>query len=123
MATLTSKKIQRFGKCNFKLRKGHLDLRFLLDCKNKAVISKFIRFKLVSRHLKNSHLYKKCEIRLLEEEIKSKRKTINTLESATKRVNEELQRTLSILNFSYVSSLFLVANDKSILRYDNKQKR
>ena len=117
------KKIRRFEKCDFKLRKCHLDLRFLLDCKKNGVIPKFLRFKLANRHLKNSHVYKKCQIRLLEEEIKSKRKRINTLEKDTQRVKEELQRTLSVLDFSYICSLFLVANDKSILHHDNIQKR
>ena len=91
---------RRFEKCDFKLRKCHLDLRFLLDCKKNGVIPKFLRFKLANRHLKNSHVYKKCQIRLLEEEIKSKRKRINTLEKDTQRVKEELQRTLSVLDFS-----------------------
>ena len=100
-----------------------MNLRLLLDCKKNGVIPKFLRFKLANRHLKNSHVYKKCQIRLLEEEIKSKRKRINTLEKDTQRVKEELQRTLSVLDFSYICSLFLVANDKSILHHDNIQKR
>ena len=66
------KKIRRFEKCDFKLRKCHLDLRFLLDCKKNGVIPKFLRFKLANRHLNNSHVYRKCQLRLLEEEIKSK---------------------------------------------------
>ena len=45
------KKIQRFEKCDFKLWKCHLDLRFLLDCKKNGVIPKFLRFKLAKRHL------------------------------------------------------------------------
>ena len=60
---------------------------------------------------------------MLEEEIKSKRKRINTFEKDTQRVKEELQRTLSVLDFSYICFLFLVANDKSILHHDNIQKR
>ena len=116
------KKIRRFEKCDFILRKCYLDLRFLLDCKNNGVISKIIRFKLANGHLKNFHVYKKCQIRRLEEKIRSKRKKINTLEKDTERVKEELQRTLSVLGFSYVCSLFLVANDKSILHHDNRQK-
>ena len=68
-------------------------------------------------------MYKKCPIRLLEEEVKPKRKRINTLKKDTQRVKEELQRTLSVLDFSYVCSFFLVANDKSILHHDNIQKR
>ena len=82
-------------------------------------IPKFLLFKLANRHLKNSHVYKKCQIRLLEEEIKSKRKRINTVEKDTERVKEELQRLLSVLDFPYICSLFLVANNKSILHHDN----
>ena len=61
-------------------------------------------------------MYRKCQLRLLEGEIKSKRKRINALENDTQRVKEELQRTFSVLDFSYICSLFLVADDKSILQ-------
>ena len=47
----------------------------------------------------------------------------NILEKEAKRIKEELQGTVSCLDFSYICSLFLVANDKSILRHDNIQKR
>ena len=59
---------------------------------------------------------------MLEEEIRSKQKRINTLQKDTQRVTEELQRMLAVLDFSYICSLFLVANDKSILQHDNIQK-
>ena len=36
------KKIRMFKKYDFKLQKCHLDLRFLLDCKNDGVIPKFL---------------------------------------------------------------------------------
>ena len=90
-----------------------------VDYKKNGVITKFLRFKLANRHLNNSYVYRKCQIRLLEEEIKSRRKRINTLENDTQRVKKELQRTFSVLDFSYICSLFLFANDKSILHHDN----
>ena len=117
-----SLKIQRFEKCDFKLQKCHLDLRFLLDSKKNSGIPKFLRFKLANRDL-NSHVYRKCKIRLLEEQIQSKRKRVNTLENDTQRVKQELQRTCSASDFSYICSLFVVVNDKSILHYDNIHKR
>ena len=42
-----------------------------------------------------------------------------------KRVKEELQETLSALDFSYICSLFLVTNNNihNILHLDNIQKR
>ena len=84
------KKIWRLEKRHFKLRKCHLDLRFLLDCKKNGDIPKFICFKLVNRDLNNSHVYKKSKIRLVEEEIKSKRMRTDTLEKDTHRVNPRM---------------------------------
>ena len=104
------------------MRKCQLDLRFLLDCKKNGVILKFLHFKFANRHLRNFHVYKKWQIKLLEEEIKSKQNRINTLEKDAQRVKEELQGTLSISVLSYICYLFLVANDKSILHRDNIQK-
>ena len=63
-------------------------------------------------------MYRKCQLRLLEEEIKSEQKRTNTVENDTQRVKEELQRTFAVLDFSYICSLFLVTNDKSILHHD-----
>ena len=64
---------------------------------------------------------------MLEEEIRNRkrrnRKRINILEKNTQRIKEELQRTLFVLDFCYICSLFLVANDKSILHHDNIQKQ
>ena len=45
------------------------------------------------------------------------------MEKDTKRIKEELQGTLSCLDFSYICSLFLIANDKSNLHLDNIQKQ
>ena len=117
------RKICKFEKTDYKLRKSHLDLRFLLECKKNNLIPEFLQFKLANRHLHNSVVYKKCQIKLLEEEIRAKRKRVNILEKDTKRIKEELQETVSCLDFSYICSLFLVANDKSILHHDNIQKR
>ena len=45
------------------------------------------------------------------------------MEKDTERIREELQGTLSSLDSSYIFSLFLVANDESILTHGNIQKR
>ena len=54
--------------------------------------------------------------------MKSKPKSIDTLEKDIQVVKEELQRTLLILDISYICSLLLVANGKSMLHHDNIQK-
>ena len=97
------RKVRRFEKCDFKLRKSHLDLRFLLDCKKNGVIPNFLRVKLTNRHLKNILVYRKCRIRLQEEEMKSKQEKINTLENDAQKVMEELKGTLSVLDFSDIT--------------------
>ena len=58
-----------------------------------------------------------------EVEIKSKQKRINTLENDAQTVKEELLGTFSVLDVSYIYSLFLVANDRSVLHHDNVQKQ
>ena len=123
MAETFVRKIHKFERNDYKLRKGHLDLRFLLECKKSILFPKFLQFKLANRHLHDSVVYKKCQIKLWEEEIRAKRKRINILEKDAKRIKEVLQGTLSCLDFSYISSLFLVTNDKSILHHNNIQKR
>ena len=47
------RKIRKFEKNDYKLRKGHLDLRFLLECKKNNLIPKFLQFKLANRQLHN----------------------------------------------------------------------
>ena len=48
------RKIRKVEKGDYRLRKGHLDLSFLLECKKNNVIPKFLQFKLANRHLHNS---------------------------------------------------------------------
>ena len=44
------------------------------------------------------------------------------MEKDAQSVKEVPQGTLSVLDFSYIFSMFLVGNDKSILHHGNKQK-
>ena len=46
----------------------------------------------------------------------------NTLERDAQRVKEEWQETLSVLDYSYICSLFLIANDESNLDFGNIQR-
>ena len=98
------RKIRRFEKRDFKLRKSHLDQRFLLDFNENVVILSFLRFKLSNKHLKNSHVCKKCQIRLLEQEIKSKRKRINAFEINTQWQYTPYCQKQKLPNLSKISS-------------------
>ena len=99
---------------------GHLEL--LLGCKKNNLIPKFLQFKLAKRHLYNYFVHSKCQIELLEANIRAKRKRISILEKDTRRIRGELQGALSCLDFSYIYSLILVASNQSILHHDNTLK-
>ena len=58
----------------------------------------------------------------MEEKIRAKRKIVNISRKDTKTIKEELQGTFSFLDFSYICSLFLVANDEEVLHHDNIHK-
>ena len=45
------------------------------------------------------------------------------MENDAQTVKEELLGTFSVLDVSYIYSLFLVANDRSVLHHDNVQKQ
>ena len=51
------------------------------------------------------------------------KKGSNTLAKDAQKVKEVSEGTLSLLDFSYICSLLLVGNDKSILHHDNMQKQ
>lgn len=66
----TSANIFRYN--DYIYAQDHLDFRILLKCKKNNLTTKFLKFKLANRHLHNSLVYKKCRIKLLEEEIRAK---------------------------------------------------
>ena len=53
----------------------------------------------------------------------SKAEKNRVLEKDTKEIKQNFQGTFSCLDFSYICSLFLVANIKLILHNDNIQKQ
>ena len=55
----------------FQIAEMPLRSEVFVDYKKNGVIPKFLGFKLANRHLNNSYVYRKCQLRLLEEEIKS----------------------------------------------------
>ena len=60
----------RYGKDYIKKYEGLKNA--ISNSGNDGVIPKFFRFELVNRHLGNSHVYKKCQIRLLQKKKKKK---------------------------------------------------
>ena len=63
------KNLKKFEKYDFKYKKAILYLDFLLTCKEKNIIPKFLRFKVANRQFSNN--YNICLKRLLNQEIQT----------------------------------------------------
>ena len=69
----TLKLTRNFEKTDIKHKKALLDLQFLKICGDHYVIPKFLRFKVANANLRSSLTYKKCQKKLLREEIYNKK--------------------------------------------------
>ena len=64
------KRLRKFEKIDYCLRKAEIDLEFLVKCKDNSVIPKFLNFRLANRSLRFSLIYAHCQSNLLLEEIR-----------------------------------------------------
>ena len=70
------KRLRKFGKTDYRLRKAELDLEFLVKCRDNNLISKFLNFRLANRSLRFSLTYAHCQSNLLLEEIRQKKSNV-----------------------------------------------
>ena len=61
------KRLRKFEKIDYRLRKAELDLEFLVKCRDINVIPKFLNFRLANRSLRFSLTYVHCQSNLLLE--------------------------------------------------------
>ena len=108
------KKVRLLEKLDYKLRKCSLALEFLNICKNKKVIPTFLQFSVSNKNLRSSQVYRKCQISLLNEEIKTKQSRIRVLTHELDFVKKTLSDILNFIDFTHTCTLFLVSNDKAI---------
>ena len=73
------KVIRKFEKVDYKLRKGKVDISFLVKCQNENISPNFFKFRLANKKLQNSVTYKKCQRSLLQTEIDNKKSHLRTL--------------------------------------------
>ncbi|XP_057292667.1 uncharacterized protein LOC130621400 [Hydractinia symbiolongicarpus] len=108
----------------FIIQNVKLDLEFLESCKVNNVTPNFLNFRVANRNLRNSTAYRKCQLALLDDEIKTKRSRLRVLENTPEILKRSLSETLHYIDFLHITTLFLVSNDRSIKRcYDTQQKK
>ena len=102
--------IRKFEKLDFRYRKIILDLEFLNTCSQKKVIPKFLIFRLAAKHTRPKD-YLKYQVMMLNDEIKSKQKHLNTVKNQLLASKDSLRNILSVVDFAHVCSVFLCGND------------
>ena len=119
----TLKRIRKFEKLDFRLRKAELDLELLLRCRDNNGIPNFLNFRVSSHYLKASLTYRQCQLKLLQEEIRHKKSDIRVLKKEFNSSHSSLQHEISFIDFAHVSSLFLRSNNRILASKSAIQQR
>ena len=95
-----------------KNRKALLDLKFLNTCKD--FIPEFLNFKVANYNLRSSANYKRCQEKLLLEEILNKRNPIKNSEKHPHDRYDSIKPSISIIDIQHVIHLSLSCNEKHL---------
>ena len=104
--------IRKFENIDFKRRKALRDIEFLNNCIKHELVPKFVQFKVANRGLRGSRVYKQCQMKLLNQELKEKQSHLKSLNRSFSQLKVEIQNKISIIDFAHVSTKFLVKNDR-----------
>ena len=88
----------------------------LTSCQHYQLTPKFLNFKVASSNLHYSEVYRQCQRQLLKQEIKDKTNITCKQEKEFNSLKMTIKSKVSIIDFSHISYLFLVVNDKKILK-------
>ena len=112
----TVKKLRRFEKLDLKIRKNKADSEFLTACKENCLTPKFLYFKVVGTNLRYSRTYKQCQIQLLNQEIRNKKSILSKQHKDYVTIKKVLKDILTFIDYTHICCLFLVSNDKKLLK-------
>ena len=105
------KRLRKFEKIDYRLRKAELDLEFLVKCRDNNVIPKFLNFRLANRSLRFSLTYAHCQSNLLLEEIRLKKSNVRVLKKEFDNLCSSLQQQINSNDFAHICSTFLKINN------------
>ena len=105
------KRLRKFEKIDYRLRKAELDLEFLVKCRDNNLISKFLNFRLANRSLRFSLTYAHCQSNLLLEEIRLKKSNVRVLRKEFDNLRSSLQQQINSIGYALICSNFLEIND------------
>ena len=103
------KRLRKFEKIDYRLRKAELDLEFLVKCRDNNVIPKFLNFRLANRSLRFSLTYAHCQSNLLLEEIRLKKSNVRDLKKEFGNLRSSLQQQINSIGFAHIFSIRLLS--------------
>ena len=110
----TLKLVRKFEKTDIKHKKSLLDLQFLKICEDHNVIPKFLRFKFAHSDLRSSSTYRRCQRKLLREEIYNKRLVVSKLGKESKSLYKNVKSNLNLIDFHHILNISLISNEKEL---------
>ena len=119
----TLKKIRKLESLDFKIRKCKLDIEYLQTCINNNLRPKFLNFKVSNPSLKGSKAYSECQLKLLHQELSNKKSHYRIKENEQKRLKDELVRTLSLVDYTHLISIFTSSNDAVLSKCQQRHKK
>ena len=108
------KLVTKFEKADIKHKNVLLDLQFLNICEDHNVIPKFLRFKVANATLRTSLIYKRCQKKLLREEIYNKNLLVSQLDRDSKLRYKNVKSALNIIDFHHVLNISLMSIEKEL---------
>ena len=116
-------KTRRLEKLDFKIRKRELDVEFIQTCIQNNLIPKFLNFKVPNSALRDSKAYRECQSKLLKEELSSKQSSLRAKRKEMKKLKDELVRSISLVDYTHIISLFTKSNDVILSKCQQRQKK
>ena len=110
----TLKLVRKFKKTDIKHKKALLDLQFLKICEDHNVIPKFLHLKVDNSNLRASSTYRRCQRKLLLEEIYNKRLVVSKLDKESKSLYNNVKSNLNLIDFHHVLNISLISNEKEL---------
>ena len=113
--TPTLKCFRQLESSQRKLDKIKCDLDFLTACYHYECVPKFLRIRLYKRHLEKSDLCRSLQRKLLDNEIRTKRREVTTRENMVKENETKLKQLVSNIDFSCIR-LWIHRKQRNIVR-------
>ena len=110
----TLKLVRKIEKTDIKHKKALLDLQFLKICEDHNVIPKFLRFKVANSNLHSSSTCRRCQRKLLREEIYNKKLVVSKLDRESKLLYNNVKSNLNLIDFHRVLKISLISNEKEL---------